>query len=132
MGQAETSTPDPLGEDFCGFGTYLICLPFLWQNGVMTDLNTLIPAGSPLFLLVAVDINSRGEFVGFAFQTSTLEVHAYLATPSNNGVGSESATPTARGETSESPKVALPENVRKLLRQRLGFGRFGGGLIRTQ
>src|SRR5690348_3907855 len=24
-GTAETSTPDPLGEDFCGFGTHLIC-----------------------------------------------------------------------------------------------------------
>jgi probable HAF family extracellular repeat protein len=26
-GSAETSTPDPFGEDFCGFGTNLICLP---------------------------------------------------------------------------------------------------------
>jgi len=33
---------------------------FLWQRGVMTDLNSLIPAGSPLFLLDAFDINSRG------------------------------------------------------------------------
>jgi probable HAF family extracellular repeat protein len=33
-GTAETSTPDPLGEDFCGFGTHLICLPSVWQKGV--------------------------------------------------------------------------------------------------
>jgi len=31
-GRAETSTPDPLGEDFCSTAN-LICLPFLWQKG---------------------------------------------------------------------------------------------------
>jgi len=40
-GVAETSTPDPLGEDFCSFGDHLICLPYLWQRGVMTPLPTL-------------------------------------------------------------------------------------------
>jgi probable HAF family extracellular repeat protein len=35
-GFAETPTPDPNGEDFCGLGTNLVCLVFLWQNGVMT------------------------------------------------------------------------------------------------
>ena len=37
---SETSTPDPLKEDFCGFGNHLICLGALW-NGVMTPLPTL-------------------------------------------------------------------------------------------
>ncbi|PYX50441.1 MAG: hypothetical protein DMG76_34620 [Acidobacteria bacterium] len=32
-GEAETSTPDPNSEDFCGFGTHLTCLPVLWQDG---------------------------------------------------------------------------------------------------
>jgi probable HAF family extracellular repeat protein len=32
-GFADTSTPDPLGEDYCGFGTHLICNPFVWHNG---------------------------------------------------------------------------------------------------
>jgi len=40
-GLAETATLDPNGEDFCGFGTNLICLTFSWQNGVMTALDTL-------------------------------------------------------------------------------------------
>jgi len=37
----ETSTRDPLGEDFCGFGTNLVCLPFVWQKGEKTVLPTL-------------------------------------------------------------------------------------------
>lgn len=45
-GEADTSTPDPAGEDYCGFvfmgypsGT--TCLPMVWQNGVMTALPLL-------------------------------------------------------------------------------------------
>src|SRR5712692_8831328 len=40
-GFSDTSTPDPLKEDSCGFGTNLVCLPFAWQNGMMTPLPTL-------------------------------------------------------------------------------------------
>ncbi len=89
----------------------------------MTDLNTLTPASSDSFLFQPTETNSRGQIVGFGLQKSTSEFHAFLATPSNSGVASESATPAARGQSSESPKVALPENVRKLLQQRLRFGR---------
>jgi probable HAF family extracellular repeat protein len=38
---------------------------FIWQNGVISDLNTLIPAGSPLSLLEAFGINDRGEIAGW-------------------------------------------------------------------
>ena len=42
VGFSDTSTPDPLGEQFfCGFGNGLICLPFVWQHGVMTALPIL-------------------------------------------------------------------------------------------
>ena len=37
------------------------CRGFLWQRGVMTDLNTLIPAGSPLFLFDILSINSHAQ-----------------------------------------------------------------------
>jgi len=40
-GEAETSASDPNGEDFCGFGTHLICLPVQWENGEANPLPTL-------------------------------------------------------------------------------------------
>ncbi len=114
----------------CNMG-FSVCRGFLWQNGVMTDLNTLLPTGSSLHLSAAFDINARGQIVGFAL-TSTGEVHAFLATPSQGEADRESATLGARGETSQSPKVVLPENVRKLLQQGVGPGRYGARLMRPQ
>src|SRR5262249_28680340 len=91
---------------------------FLWENGVMTDLNTLIPADSPLYLIEATGtINSRGQIAGIALQISTGEVHAFLATPSTGEFASEGAT---LGETSRGRKVVLPENVRKMLEKQSG------------
>jgi hypothetical protein len=63
--------------------------------------------------------NSRGEFVGDAVELSTGENHAYLATPSQSGTETELAAPNT-----QSLKLVLPENVRRMLRQRLGR-RFG-------
>jgi probable HAF family extracellular repeat protein len=102
------------------------CRAFLWQNGVMRDLNTLVGAGSPMFVFLAYDINSRGQIAGWGL-TSTGDVHAFLATPCHqDGAETEGCENDAEGDiaaqsdTSESPKAALPENVRKLLRRRLG------------
>jgi probable HAF family extracellular repeat protein len=54
---------------------------FLWQDGAMMDLNSLIPAGSTLTLEVAGDINDRGEITGTAFDSSTKTSPAFLAIP---------------------------------------------------
>jgi len=98
---------------------------FLWQNGMMIDLNSLIPADSPLFLWHGFGINSAGQIVGFALQAETGEVHAFLATP----IASQGAATATQTATTENAKIALPENVRKQLQQRLRFGRFGVRLM---
>jgi probable HAF family extracellular repeat protein len=97
---------------------------YLWENGVMTDLNTLvntnplIPGGAPLFLATACSINSSGVITGFAFDTSTGEIHGYLATPA-----------ASSGENDGSAQVTLSESARELLRQRMPFGRRAAGLV---
>ncbi|MGC2110321.1 MAG: hypothetical protein WA655_12445 [Candidatus Korobacteraceae bacterium] len=54
---------------------------FLWRNGHMIDLNRLVPADSPLSLMLGVTITSGGEIVGLALDKSTGEFHGFLATP---------------------------------------------------
>jgi probable HAF family extracellular repeat protein len=53
---------------------------FLRRNGVMLDLNTLLPTNSPIHALVAQFINLRGEITGFGVNASG-QTHAFLATP---------------------------------------------------
>jgi probable HAF family extracellular repeat protein len=62
---AETATRDPLGEDFCGFGTHLTCLPAFWSNGKLTQLPTLGGANA-----IGFNLNNRGQMVGAA-ETAT-------------------------------------------------------------
>jgi probable HAF family extracellular repeat protein len=76
---------------------------YLWHKGTMTDLNTLIPADSPLHLLLACSINSSGQIVGLAV-TSAGEAHGYLLTPAGE---SSSGTPPPSGTTA----VVTPLNL---------------------
>jgi probable HAF family extracellular repeat protein len=101
---------------------------FRWEKGVMTDLNTLIAGDSPLYLLTGCSINSRGEITGLGM-TSTGEIHTYLASPTPREGGSEGAAAAGQAGSSESTRVALPDDVRQRLQQQLRFGRFGARFI---
>ena len=84
---------------------------FIWQNGVMTDLNTLIPADSNLFIISASNINDRGQISGMATVLTgphAGNIHAYLANPVDASVG-KSVADVAR----TLPKITLPANVGK-------------------
>lgn len=52
----------------------------IWQNGVATDLNTLVPANSSLYLLIACSINSHGQIIGFAIGNDG-QLHGYQLNP---------------------------------------------------
>jgi probable HAF family extracellular repeat protein len=64
VGLAETSVPDPDGEDFCAFGTHRTCLPFLWRHGHIVALPTLGGNNGQ-----ASAINNRGQIVGISETT---------------------------------------------------------------
>jgi probable HAF family extracellular repeat protein len=59
---------------------------FIWQDGMMTDLNTLFPAGSNLLATMANKINESGQISGMATVLRgphAGDTHAFLATPAN-------------------------------------------------
>ncbi len=85
---------------------------FLWEKGLMTDLNTLVAGDSPLYLLTGCSINSRGEITGLGL-TSTGEIHTYLATPKHDV---EIGETTSQGVVS---RRVPSDDARKLL-SRLG------------
>jgi probable HAF family extracellular repeat protein len=60
-------------------GTTFESRAFLWQNKVITDLNTLIAPGSGWQLLGAYSINDAGEIVGQGMIDG--ELHTFLAIP---------------------------------------------------
>lgn len=55
--------------------------PFLWQDGVMRNLNDLIESGSEWTLTEANDINDHGQIVGTALSTAG-DIRAVVLTPS--------------------------------------------------
>jgi probable HAF family extracellular repeat protein len=59
VGGAETTIPDPLGENVCGAAD--TCLPFLWKNGVMTALPLLGGNNG-----IALGVNDWDQVVGIA------------------------------------------------------------------
>ena len=90
------------------------CRAFLWDHGVMMDLNSLIPPDSPLYLAQAEGINDRGEIAGTSFlKSNPNEQPAFLAIPA----------PAAQIAGDWAQKAILPENIRASLQRRLRLGR---------
>jgi probable HAF family extracellular repeat protein len=105
---------------------------FLWREGAMRDLNSLIPPASPLYLLIAYAINDSGQIAGLGLETSTGDLHAFLATPcdrihSDTGWCKNDET-SAAGEaqsTNEKPRLNLSQTAREQLQRALHLSRLG-------
>jgi probable HAF family extracellular repeat protein len=91
---------------------------FIWQNGVMTDLNTLIPASANLFITMANKINERGQISGMATVLSGPDagnIHAFLATPTNQSIGRSVADVAPTHPKSNSPANVGEQNLRRFV-----------------
>lgn len=94
------------------------CRAFLWQNDTMVDLNSLIPANSPLYLYLAAAIDEFGVIAGYAVDQSANNSPAFVAVPELFGVNPAASSSVAHISPAV-PKVALPETVRAQMRQDL-------------
>jgi probable HAF family extracellular repeat protein len=83
---------------------------YLWQDGKMMDLNSLVVGGAPLYLASASGINDAGEIVGLAVDPSGTP-HAFLAMPVRGESANESVSPA----TQSLFAPALSESARMLL-----------------
>jgi hypothetical protein len=87
----------------------------------MTELNDLVNDLNAPFLENANSINSRGQIAGKTTVQGTPIADAFLASPSPGEVNSGRNTRAAPRQTSKGQKVRLSEDIRKVLRQRLGL-----------
>src|SRR5258708_28413105 len=95
------------------------CRGFLWQNGAMTALNSLVAPGYSDQIYAAGDVNDLGRITGQAFNPTTNEYPAFLAVPEHGNTGTASPRERVNGRRGAAP--ALPEQVRQTLLRRLGL-----------
>jgi uncharacterized membrane protein len=70
----------------------------LWQGDATWDLNSVVSGSTHLFLVEALGINDRGQIAGYGLNTTTNEIHGFLATPASTN-SLQSAAQSARTET---------------------------------
>jgi probable HAF family extracellular repeat protein len=89
---------------------------FLWQNGRMYDVNSLVQADAPLYLLATGDINDRAAITGLGCVMvggACGPVHTFIAIRAPAGSGAH-----ANAQLAARPYLS-PETRGSLMRQRL-------------
>jgi probable HAF family extracellular repeat protein len=96
------------------------CRGFVWQNGIMTDLNSLVAPGYSDQIYAAGDINDLGRITGQSFNPITNDYSAFLAVAKLGNGGTASPRAGVNGRRGAAP--ALPDHVRQTMLRRLGLG----------
>jgi probable HAF family extracellular repeat protein len=97
-----------------GFGS---CRAFLYEHGVMMDLNDLVPDDYADHLFSANDINNNGQITGSAVKAGTEEsVAVWLLPVDERGHGDSNATAVVA--KSDATRVPLPADARHRVLQR--------------
>jgi probable HAF family extracellular repeat protein len=106
---------------------------FIWYRGKSYDLNKLIPAGSPLYLVYAEGINDRGEITGGACvlvdgacPQSGASLPAFFAVPNFPWENDEADAAAALDEgaaAGSAPAVGVSRQVYLQPLRRFGMGR---------
>jgi probable HAF family extracellular repeat protein len=94
---------------------------FIWQNGVLTTLDTVFPASANLFPTMGNKINERGQISGMAIVMSGPhkgDIHAFIATPTN-----ERMDRSVADVASTHPKSNLSAEANKQLLHQVGLDR---------
>ena len=79
----------------------------IWRKGQITDLNSVVPADTSMYLLTAFGINGAGQIVGFGLDLNTFEVHGFLATPIPGNGGPAARGPVQRPHLSSDIRKAI-------------------------
>lgn len=105
----------------CSANGWPDCTVFVWQNGIVRDLNALATPGSSLFALDTGRMNARGQIVGFAV-TDAGDGHAFLATPCDQENEEDEGCRTQEQSFSRlavRPRttIAVPDRIQRILQK---------------
>jgi probable HAF family extracellular repeat protein len=115
-----------VGDAFaCDFSVFTATL---WENASIVDLNTLVPANTPLYLFMASFIDDRGQIAAFG-NLANGDTHAVLLIPCDEGhpnvEGCDYSLVEATSATQRTAAANQSHPVPKALLQNLGSRRFG-------
>ena len=108
-----------VGTSFAANGSSRV---FLWQDGTLYDLNTLVQTNAPLYLLATGDINDNGEITGMGCVVVDgacgSVLHTFVAIVAPAGVA-QGSSQSERGTVRPAVPAALHEQLQRYQR----FGR---------
>jgi probable HAF family extracellular repeat protein len=90
------------------------CRGFIWKNGILTDINALLPAHSNLYVIDANFLNEEGEITGQAVDLTTGAMPAVLISPVDNDL--EEAGDGLHRDLPQHVRDAIKAKARQLAR----------------